>query len=74
MTNEIWATKPKYKSIKFGNEIKKIDLYLCLGGTPYNGLNEKALPKRGIFFKPQVHEREGISLFEVYDSLKAQKG
>ena len=66
------------KSSKFGNEIKKIDLYISLGGggggTPYNGLNGWAPPKRGIFFRPQVYERVGISLFEVYDSLKVQKG
>ena len=63
------------KSTKFGNEIKKIDLYFSLegrGGTPYNSLNGEAPPKRGIFFSPQVYERVGISLLEVYDSLKVQ--
>ena len=66
------------KSTKFGNEIEKIDLYFSLGGgggvTPYNGLNGEAPPKRGIYFRPQAYERVGISSFEVYDSLKAQKG
>ena len=37
------------------------------GSTPYNGLYGEAPPKRGIFFRPQVYKRVGISLVEVYD-------
>ena len=36
------------------------------GGTPYDGLYGEAPPERGIFFRPQVYERVGISLVEVY--------
>ena len=36
------------------------------GGTTYNCLHGEAPPKRGIFFRPQVYERGGISLVEVY--------
>ena len=36
------------------------------GGTPYNGLCGEARPKRGTFFRLQVHERVGISVVEVY--------
>ena len=36
------------------------------GGTTYNCLYGEAPPKRGIFFRPQVYERGGISLIEVY--------
>jgi len=35
------------------------------GGTPYDGLCVEAPPERGIFFRLQVYEREGISLVEV---------
>ena len=35
-------------------------------GTPYNGLYGEAPPERGTFFRPQVYERAGISLVEVY--------
>ena len=34
--------------------------------TSYFGLYGKAPPERGIFFRPQVYERVGISLVEVY--------
>ena len=36
------------------------------GGTPYDGLYAEAPPERGIFLRPQVYERVGISLVEVY--------
>ena len=36
------------------------------GGTPYDGLFREAPPERGIFFRLQVYERVGISVFEVY--------
>ena len=53
------------KSTKFGNEIKKIDLYFSLGGgggggggTPCNGLNREVPPKTGIFFRPLRYMKE----------------
>ena len=36
------------------------------GGTLYNGLYGEAPPERGIFFRLQLYEREGILLTEVY--------
>ena len=42
------------------------------GGTPYNGLCGEARPKRGTFFRLQVHERVGKSAISV--CKKAQKG
>ena len=36
------------------------------GGTPYDSLFREAPPERGIFFRLQVYERVGISVFEVY--------
>ena len=42
------------------------------GGTPYNGLCGEAPPKRGTFFRLQVHERVGKSAISV--CKKAQKG
>ena len=33
-------------------------------GTTYDGLYGEAPPERGIFFRPQVYERVGISLVE----------
>ena len=42
------------------------------GGTPYNGLCGEARPKRGTFFRLQVHERVGKSVISV--CKKAQKG
>ena len=39
------------------------------GGTSYNGLYGEAPPERGTFFKPQVYERVGISLVEVYGKV-----
>ena len=42
------------------------------GGTPYNGLCGEAQPKRGTFFRLQVHERVGKSAISV--CKKAQKG
>ena len=42
------------------------------GGTPYNGLCGEAQPKRGTFFRLQVHERVGKSAISVFK--KAQKG
>ena len=36
------------------------------GVTPYDGLFREAPPERGIFFRLQVYERVGISVFEVY--------
>ena len=35
----------------------------------YNGLCGKTPPERGIFFRLQVYEREGISLVEVYERV-----
>ena len=40
------------------------------GATPYNGLYGQTPPKRSIFFRPQVYERVGISLVEVYDRVR----
>ena len=39
------------------------------GGTPYNGPFGQALPERGTFSRPQVYERVGIYLVEVYKSV-----
>ena len=39
------------------------------GGTPYNGLYGEAPPERGTFFRPQVFERVGILLVEVYERV-----
>ena len=39
------------------------------GGTPYNGLYGEAPPERGTFFRPQVFERVGILLDEVYERV-----
>ena len=42
------------------------------GGLPpsfYNGLYGKTPPERGIFFRLQVYEREGISLVEVNERV-----
>ena len=41
----------------------------ALWGTPYNGLYGEAPPERGTFFRPQVYERAGISLVEVYGKV-----
>ena len=35
----------------------------------YNGLYGKTPPERGIFFRLQVYEREGISLVEVNERV-----
>jgi len=35
-------------------------------GTPYDGPYGEVPPERGIFSRPQVYERVGISLVEVY--------
>ena len=40
------------------------------GGTPYNDLYGEAPPERGTFFRPQVYERVGISLVEVYGKVR----
>ena len=37
------------------------------GGTPYNGLYGKALPKRDTFLRVQVYERAGISYERVWE-------
>ena len=37
-----------------------------MGGTPYDGLYREVPPERSIFFRPQVYERVGSSLDEVY--------
>ena len=39
------------------------------GGTPYNGLYGKALPKRDTFLRVQVYERAGISQVEAYERV-----
>ena len=41
------------------------------GGIPsfYNGLYGKTPPERGIFFRLQVYEREGISLVQVHERV-----
>ena len=39
------------------------------GAIPYNGLDWKALPRRGIFFRIQLCEKVGISLAEVYERV-----
>ena len=39
------------------------------GNTPYNGLYEKAPPKRGTFLRVQVYERAGISQIEAYERV-----
>ena len=50
------------------------------GDTPYDGLHGEAPPERGTFFRLQVYERVGSSLFKVYGRQisqsveKAQKG
>ena len=36
------------------------------GGTPCDGLYGEAPPERDIFFRPQVYERVGNLLVEVY--------
>ena len=38
-------------------------------GTLYNGIYAEALPERGTFFTLQVHERVGISLVDVYETV-----
>ena len=45
-----------------------LDTYMSAlgGGTLYNGLYGEAPPERGIFFRLQLYEREGILLTEVY--------
>ena len=45
----------------FGIAIK----FMGGGGTPYNGLNRKAPPERGTFFRLEVYKRVGISRVEV---------
>ena len=40
------------------------------GGTPYNNLYEEAPPERGTFIRPQVYERVGILLVEVYERVE----
>ena len=43
-----------------------------VSGVPpsfYNGLYGKTPPERGIFFRFQVYEREGISLVEVNERV-----
>ena len=37
------------------------------GGTPYNGLYGKALPKRDTFLRVHVYERAGISYERVWE-------
>ena len=53
------------------------------GGTPYDCLYREAPPERGIFFRLQVYEMEGILLVELYRRVgksviwvceRAQKG
>ena len=39
------------------------------GGNPHNDLYGEALPERGTFFRPQVYQRIGILLFEVYERV-----
>ena len=39
-------------------------------GTPYNGLYGETPLKWGTFFRPQVYERVGIPLVEVYDRVR----
>ena len=34
------------------------------GGTPFNGLYGEAPPKRGTFFRLQVYEKVGISIWK----------
>ena len=41
----------------------------CPGDTPYNGLYGEAPTERGTFFRPQVYERVGILLVEVYERV-----
>ena len=36
------------------------------GDTPYKGPIRRGSARKGIFFRLQVNEREGISLVEVY--------
>ena len=43
--------------------------YVVVQFFPYNGLYEKALRKRGTFFRLQVNESLGISLAEVYERV-----
>jgi len=38
-------------------------------GTPYNGLYGKAPPERGIYFRLQVYERQGL-IVEAYERVK----
>ena len=38
-------------------------------GTPSNGQNEVAPPKGSTLFKPQVYERKGVSVVEVYERI-----
>ena len=40
------------------------------GGTPYNSLYEEPPPERGTFIRPQVYERVGILLVEVYERVE----
>ena len=37
--------------------------------TPYNSLYGEASPEKGIFFRPRVYERVGISLYEVHERV-----
>ena len=78
-------------SIMHQEELKGLTRTYCLrflareggGGTAYDCLYREAPPERGIFFRLQVYEREGILLVELYRRVgksviwvceRAQKG
>lgn len=52
------------------------DALLSPQGTPYSDLYSEALPKRGTFFRLQLHvymyTRVGISQLEVYEMLPGE--
>ena len=41
-----------------------------MGGTPFKVLYRKAPPKRGTFFRLQVHKRVGILPIKVYKRVE----
>ena len=59
--------------VSFIREITTVSSYISPPGggegSSYNGLYVEAPPERGTFFRLLVHERVGISPFEMYDRV-----
>ena len=72
--SQLSKTRFSLFEVSFIREITTVSSYISPRGgggegSSYNGLYVEAPPERGTFFRLLVHERVGISPFEMYDRV-----